>query len=83
MKLSVFLCNSKNKRVLREESNLTIQLKEKSPFDVIGMFHWVVGSTVPDPMLAVVTVEVIRWIMRTPSIVNEKRDLCPRLWKAV
>lgn len=41
-----------NKKVLGE-SNLTIQLKEKSPFDVIGMFHWVVGSTVPDPMLAV------------------------------
>lgn len=41
-----------NKEVLGE-SNLTIQLKEKSPFDVIGMFHWVVGSAVPDPMLAV------------------------------
>lgn len=35
------------------ESNLTIQLIEKSPCDVIGMFYQVVGSTVPDPMPAV------------------------------
>lgn len=42
----------RSKEVLGE-SNLTIQLIEKSPCDVIGMFYQVVGSTVPDPMPAV------------------------------
>lgn len=59
------------------ESDLTIQLIRKSPCDVIGIVplgSWQYSSLTPCLLLPNA---VIRGVMRTPTIVNEKRDLCP------